>query len=280
MRRFASVGLPALAAWVVFAAEPRAGIAPVYSQATIVPAGSEEAGPLAPNSLVILYGENLSSATISRAGASAAGALMPTGLPGAGVTVKVNGLLAGLEYASPEAIVFVVPPELVPGTARIVVTRNSLNGPTVQVQLVDAAPTLLPLASGWALARRAGSGEWCLPDQGARPGEEILLYGTGWGAVRTPLPNLLIPDRPNELKARSSVRVLLEGIELEPERILYAGLVPGAPGLYQLRLRLPEWSPRDPEIRISVAGRLTRPGLRVAVSPASQLPADPVRTTQ
>lgn len=266
MRRRALRALPALAACAVFAAEPRASRAPVYSQATILNLGSGEAGQLAPNCLAVIYGENLSSATVSRLDAAPSAVLMPTQLPGAGVSVKVNGLLAGLEYASPEAVVFVVPPELTAGPARIVLTRNSLNGPSVQVQLREAAPSLLPLGDGWALARRAGTGEWILPGQGVRPGEEVILYGTGWGPLERQPASLLIPDKPNQLKFRTAVRVILDGVEAPGHLVQYAGVAPGAPGVYQLRFRLPEWCPPDPEIRVSIANSLTQPALRLPVS--------------
>jgi uncharacterized protein (TIGR03437 family) len=265
MRRLALRALPALAACAVFAAEPRASRAPVYSQATILNLGSGETGELAPNCLAVIYGENLSSATVSRLDAAPSAVLMPTQLPGAGLSVKVNGILAGLEYASPEAVVFVIPPELAAGPARIVLTRNSLNGPAVQVQLREAAPSLLPLGEGWVLARRAASAEWCLPDRGVRPGEEVIVYGTGWGPLQRQPTSLQIPDRPNELKSRATVRVVLNGIEAPGEFVLYAGVAPGAPGVYQLRFRLPEWCPPDPEIRLSVAGSLTQAGLRLPV---------------
>ncbi|MGC8760931.1 MAG: hypothetical protein ACP5UT_15445 [Bryobacteraceae bacterium] len=281
MRRLVFRALPALAACVGFAADPRASWAPVYSQATVLNLGSGKAGELAPNCLAVIYGENLSSATVSRLEAAPASKLMPTSLPGAGVSVKVNGLLAGLEYASPNAVVFVIPPELVPGPARIVLTRNSLNGPTVQVQLREAAPSLLPLDAGWAMARRADTLEWLAEGQTARPGEEVILYGTGWGALlRQPL-NLLIPDSLNELRARSAVRVVLEGMEAEPDRILYAGAAPGAPGIYQIRFVLPEWSGPDPEIRVAIGDRLTQPGLRLRVAAAPpQPPGERLRFTQ
>lgn len=266
MRRLALRALAALAAWTVFASEPRASRAPVYSLETILNLGSGEAGELAPNCLAVIYGENLSSATVSRLDAAPTAMRMPTQLPGAGVSVKVNGILAGLEYASPEAVVFVVPPELSAGPARIVLTRNALNGPAIQVQLREAAPSLLPLADGWVLARAAVSGEWILPERGVRPGEEVILYGTGWGPLERMPPSLQIPIGPNPLKFRSGVRVILEGMEAPGHLVQYAGLAPGAPGVYQLRFRLPEWCPPDPEIRVSISGSLTQPNLRLPVS--------------
>lgn len=280
MRRLALRALPALAACAVFAAEPRASRAPVYSQATIFPVGSGQPGELAPYSLAVIYGENLSSATVSRLEAAPSALLMPTLLPGAGVTVKVNGLLAGLEYASPEAVVFLVPPELVAGTAKIVLTRNSLNGPAVYVRLREAAPSLFPLEDGWALARRGDGAAWLLPDQPARPGDEVVLYGTGWGPLQRLPVNLLVPGHPNELRFRSSLQVLLDGREVEPDRILYAGVATGAPGIYELRFRLPEWCPPDPEIRLSISGSLTQPGLRIpAAAGGPQPPGQPARFT-
>ena len=281
MRRPALRALPVLAAYVVFAAENGTRMAPVYSQASIVNLGSGEAGELAPNTLAVIYGENLAGSTVSRIEAYPAATLLPTLLPATGVTVKVNGILAGIEYASPNAVIFVVPPELLPGPARVVLTRNGVNGPAVQIRLEETAPSLLPLDAGWTLARHGDSLEWCLPGHAAAPGGEVILYGTGWGAALRPPVNLLIPDKPYALKALDALRVFLGGIELGPGAIVFAGLVPGAPGLYQLRLRLPEWAGTNPEIRIAIGGRMSQPGLRLPVEgPPLQPDGQRMRSTQ
>lgn len=206
--------------------------------------------------------------------------MLPTVLPGTGVTVRVNGILAAVEYASPDAVVFVVPPELLPGSATVVLTRNGILGPAARVRLKEAVPVLLPMEEGWALARHAGSMEWCDEGRPLHPGEEVILYGTGWGpTMRRPI-NLQPPSRPNELKARDSLRIYLDGIELPGSDILYAGLSVGAAGVYEARIRLPEWTPRDPEIRLAIGEAVSQPELRLRVAPAQAQPAEErLRTT-
>lgn len=270
----------AAAACAVLAAPPGERWVPAYSKATILNLASG-LPELAPNTVAVVFGDNLSPIAASRAEAAANAVILPTTLPGTGLSVKVNGILAAVEYASPEAVVFIVPPELVAGSATIVVTRNGLNGPAVRLQLQESAPGLLPLDSGWALARDAATQEWSLPEKPAAPGSEIVVYGTGWGRTLRRLINLQPASQPSELKARDSLRVFLDGIEVPGECVLYAGVTPGAAGIYELRLRLPDWTPEDPEIRISIGEKLSQEGLRLRVAPSAMQPPDlRVRSTQ
>lgn len=272
--------LLAAAAYAVHAAPPGERWAPAYSQTSILNLASG-LPELAPNTVALIIGEHLSPVVSSRAEAALNAAVLPTVLPGTGVSVKVNGILAAIEYASPNAVVFIVPPELVAGPASIVLTRNGLNGPTVHVQLQETVPGLLPLESHWALARDAANLDWRLPEHPAAPGDEILLYGTGWGQTLRRSINLQSASRPSELKARDSLQVFLNGIEVPRDLVFYAGVSPGTAGIYELRLRLPDWTPEDPEIRISIGGKRSQEGLRLRVDPSRLQPPDVrVRSTQ
>lgn len=272
MRRPLAGVLSAAAAIAVFAAPPGERWAPAYSSATVCNLGSGEPGRLAPNTLAVVFGSNLSRGTASRADLSTNPVVLPTALPGTGVTVKVNGLLAAVEYASPEAVVFVIPPELTPGPATVVLTTNSVNGPAVRLQLQEAAPSLLPLDSGWALVRDAESLAWSLPEEPVHPGATVTLYGTGWGPTLRPPINLQTAARPSELRARGAVRVYLDGMEVPADQMLYAGLSVGSAGLYELRFRLPLWTPPNPEVRLAIGTELSQPGLRIPVAPPEMQP--------
>lgn len=270
----------AAAASAVLAAAPGERWAPAYSQASILNLASG-LPELAPNTLAVIYGQDLSPIVTSRVEAAPNAAILPTTLLGTGVTVKVNGMLAAIEYASPQAVVFIVPPEFVAGPVSIVLTRNGVNGPTVRVQLQDHAPGLLPLESSWALARDAQTLDWRQPDSPAAPGDEIVLYGTGWGQTLRRAINLQPASQRSELRARDSLAVYLDGIEVPREFISYAGVSPGTAGIYELRLRLPAWTPADPEIRISIGGRPSQEGLRLRVDPSRvQPPEARARSTQ
>jgi uncharacterized protein (TIGR03437 family) len=68
-------------------------------------------------------------------------------------------------------------------------------------------------------------------------------------------------------------QVLLGGQPVEANRIAYVGVMPGFAGLYQINLRLPETLENDPEVRIGLAGQLSRTGLRLPVrAPESKSP--------
>lgn len=271
--RFAGAPL-VLAACAVMAAPPDERWAIFYGNDSIYVLGGGEAGQLAPNTLAVVFGENLGTGVVSRADVAPDPVVLPVLLPGAGVTVRVNGILAALEYASPDAVVFIVPPELLPGPATVVLTRNGLLGPTARVRLKEAVPVLLPLETGWALARHAGSQEWCVAERPLRPGDEVILYGTGWGpTLRRPI-NLQPAARPNELKDKGLMRIYLDGIELPADRVLYAGLTVGASGIYEVRFRLPEWTSVDPEVRIAIGEALTQPDIRLRVAPSLSQPAE------
>lgn len=270
----------AAAACAVLAAPPGERWAPAYSQSSILNLASG-LPELAPNTVAVIFGNALSPFVASRTEAAPNAAVLPTTLPGTGVTVKVNGILAAIEYAAPNAVVFIVPPELIAGPATIVLTRNGLNGPAVRVTLQEAAPGLLPLDSYWAMTRDAATLEWRLPERPAAPGSEIILYGTGWGQTLRRSINLQPVTRPSELKDRGLLRVLLDGIEVPPDHVSYAGVSPGTAGIYELRFRLPGWTPEDPEIRIAIGDRLSQEGLRLRAAPTIlQPPGTRVRSTQ
>lgn len=270
----------AAAACAVLAAPPGERWAPAYSQTSILNLASG-LPELAPNTVAVIFGDHLSPIVASRMEAGQSAAVLPTMLPGTGTSVKVNGILAAIEYASPGAVVFIVPPDLIAGPATIVLTRNGLNGPTVRMQLQEAAPGLLPLDSRWALVRDAETKEWRLPENPAVPGGEIVLYGTGWGRTLRRSINLQPASQPSELRARDTLRVFLDGMEAPADLLLYAGVSPGTAGIYELRMRLPDWTPEDPEIRISIADRLSQEGLRIRVDRSRLQPPDlRVRSTQ
>lgn len=261
-------GVPAalaLLASAVLASEPGQRQAPFYSAQSVVNLATGRAGDLTPNTLAVIYGTDLSSSTRARGEVDPAGHSIPYVLPGTGVTVKVNGLLAGIEFASPEAVVFIVPPDLLPGPARIVLTRNSLNGPVVQTVLQAVAPALLPLEEGWLLARHAATLEWVSADKPAARGEDIIFYCTGLGPTVLPLVNRSPAAEPSEIKGKDGLHVFLDGAEVDRESILYAGITVGAAGIYEIRARLPAWIGSAAAVRISLGGRWSQDGLKLHV---------------
>ncbi len=90
----------------------------------------------------------------------------------------------------------------------------------------------------------------------------IVLYGNSTGAVGPPVPagwslcaeSVCAPGLSN-VKLRRLIRtpqVLTGSVPVPRERILFAGLVPEYPGLYQINLIVPEGVARGPEVPFSV----------------------------
>jgi uncharacterized protein (TIGR03437 family) len=60
-------------------------------------------------------------------------------------------------------------------------------------------------------------------------------------------------------------QVYLDGTPLDPSKVLYAGLTPGWPGLYQIDLVLPDDAGPNPEIRVAIGAQVSASGLKLAV---------------
>jgi uncharacterized protein (TIGR03437 family) len=245
-------------------------LAPCYSADTVINIASGAAGALAPNTLVALYGTNLSYSQRAVAPADIAAGQLPTTLPGVGVQVLVGGEPIGypsqLYLVSPNQINFLVPSIANAGDVIIRVFRDGVFGPALQMKLAAAAPALFRLEPGVALVSRFDY-SLVTPQAPARPGEWVILWATGMGAVTPPLPYGMLPTKPAWIQQPEQFRVLLDGVAVAPERIAYAGLAVGYAGLYHVNLKLPPDAPRDPEIRLSVGDANSPGGVRLPVAP-------------
>ena len=117
-------------AWLVLAALSSGaawGQAPAYSAAGIVNASNYAPGPFAPNSVISIFGSNLSWSTHALAAADISGANLP--LTMAGVQVIVSNWPAALLYVSPTQINFIVPSDEIAGDVQVRVVRQGVTGP-------------------------------------------------------------------------------------------------------------------------------------------------------
>lgn len=252
--------------------------APTYTADSIVNLASGERGYLAPNTLAAICGKNLAPYGRVRRDSDLQGNYLPFQLPGSGVTVKVSGLLAPVESISPEVVTFLVPSELRPGPVTVVLTYNGLNGPTLRLQLAAAAPAWFQHDTGWALARHRESMEWVDETNPTRAGEPVILYLGGLGDTQPVLPYREFPRDPVPLAVLP--RLSFDGIVVEESRILYVGLTPNFPGVYEVDVVLPQTLARDPALRLEVPGGSTAAGTRLRFEPTPQPVTAPVRSTR
>ena len=222
-----------------------AGALPQVSRnATLNAASYEKYVPLAPGTLVSVFGTNLGTST-----ASASTTPLPTSL--ADVRAQLGGKDMGLVYASSGQVNAQVPTDLVPGTtASLVVTVRGVAAAPDQITVADARPGIFALNSAgtgqgavqiWneayadILAAPAGS----VPGRQARPanrGEYLIIYCTGLGTTEPAVATGMAAPSSPLATVKTAVTVSIGGIQVTPT---FAGLSPGYVGLYQVNVQVP-----------------------------------------
>jgi uncharacterized protein (TIGR03437 family) len=207
----------------------------VVCTASYAPAGT----PVAPGEFVTLFGSNL-----ARSAQQTSAATFPLVLNG--VTVAFNGIPAAVYAVAPDRIYTIVPYGLQGPTAKV--TVSNLDGTSsVTVPVAASTPGVFSLdQSGAGAGAILHSNFSVVTDQSpARKGEVVAIYLTGLGKVTpavadgrggaaNPLSRTNIP--PGSTCDSNSLCVLIGG---KPAEILYAGLAPGLPGVYQINATVP-----------------------------------------
>lgn len=175
-----------------------------------------------------------------------------------GVCVTVGGTSAPVFGASNAQVNFQVP-SVAAGNAAVQViagcgTANPLtsNGVTVPVQaatpeffyFVQNTNGINPVAATDAITGAGIAAANLFPGSGfapAHPNEYVVVYATGFGGTNPAVapgafPTALAQVTPN-------VTVTLGGVAIPAANVLYAGVTPGSPGLYQLNLLIPVNTP-------------------------------------
>jgi uncharacterized protein (TIGR03437 family) len=234
---------------------------PLYTPSSIVNSANLNSPPLASNTIATIYGKDLAFATRGLTPEEIRGGLLPAVLIGTGVRVTVNNIGAAIYYVSPTQINFLMP-DVRPGEVAIRVSRDSLYGPEVRVPTGDASPALFQMDPEFAIATRA-DGSLLSRDAPGRPREVIVLYATGLGLTRPRFLNGEVPSSAAVLERLAEFRILIADKQLVPADVLYAGVAPGFPGLYQINLRLPADFEPNPVVRIGLGEVLSPAGVRI-----------------
>jgi uncharacterized protein (TIGR03437 family) len=177
---------------------------------------------LAPGALLEAFGEELA--------ASVKQSVTPANLPfhlGA-TSVCMAGEAAPLLLAEPGMVRGLTPWSLEPGVANAVAFRAGAASAPADVEVREAAPGILSSA-----VFRPGLPCPVNEDNGAPPGAYLEVYGTGLGAGLAPQVNGIGPGAP--VGASVQPKAWLGPYAIP---VLYSGLFPGAPGVYQTNVRL------------------------------------------
>jgi uncharacterized protein (TIGR03437 family) len=142
----------------------------------------------------------------------------------AGSSVTVNGESAPVLAALPFQINAEIPPDIPTGTAAVAVSSGA-GSATAQIAIDSVAPEIFLLSSTQAAITNQDNTLNTASNPASR-GAVIVIYGTGFGAV-SPAGGLS--------PVKAAVSVVIGGTMLTPA---FAGLTPGAVGLYQVNLAL------------------------------------------
>ena len=147
----------------------------------------------------------------------------------AGSSVTVNGESAPVLAALPFQINAQIPPDIPSGTATLALTSGA-GSATAQIAISSVAPEIFMLSSAQAAITNQDNSLNTASNPASR-GAVIVIYGTGFGVVGS-------AGGLNPVKAPLSV--VIGGATLTPA---FAGLTPGAVGLYQVNVVLPTTMP-------------------------------------
>jgi uncharacterized protein (TIGR03437 family) len=178
------------------------GRPPAARLRALVNGASFQDGPVAPGSLVSLFGSNLVPAA-----------------PSGDASLSVNGVPAALLFASPGQINAQLPAGLPPGPTTAVLQQPGMPPAAIRFTIASAAPGIFTRGPDLAAAENEdGSLNSAANPAGAN--SAVTVYVTGLGT--TPA---------------DQITAMIGGHAV---RVSYAGPAPGSPGVNQVTLRVPE----------------------------------------
>jgi len=228
---------------------------------------------VSPGSWIEIYGANLAATTRGWFTSDFTGPNAPTSIDG--VKVTIGGRSAFVDYVSPGQVNALVPSDVPVGPAQLVVS-----GPTgtsdpyiIAVQSVEpgllAPPSFQVGGIQYVAALSSDFKSFMLPagaipgvqSRPAKPGESVILYGVGFGGVTPSLSAGTLVSQQNALSNPIEIR-----FGNVPVTLSFAGLAPGATGLYQFNLVVPN-VPDNPAVPLtfSLTGTIPSQTLFIAV---------------
>jgi uncharacterized protein (TIGR03437 family) len=201
---------------------------------------------VAPGSWIEIYGQNLAGGAREWATSDFTNNVAPQQL--GGVSVTIAGKPAFIRYVSPGQINAQVPDDIGTGPVPVVVTNCAGSSAAATVNATATLPGILAPASfkvdgkQYAAVQLADGSFAGDPSEisGAsrpvKPGEAIVLYGIGFGAVNPATAAGAIANGSTHITGDLKIRFG----QIEAAAIPYAGLAANFVGLYQFNVTVPD----------------------------------------
>jgi uncharacterized protein (TIGR03437 family) len=194
---------------------------------------SSVGAPVAPGSVLQIYGSNLSLQTL-------AATTTPLTTSLGGTSVLIGGIPAPLYFVSPGQINAQAPFELpAGGQYQVQVTSDGATGAPESIYMAPVSPALASLPTGAIIAEHTDY-SLVTVDSPAKPGETILIYLSGLGATDTPVGSGAASPFSPLAHALTAPTVILNG---QTAPVAFYGLSPGGVGLYQINFQVPPETP-------------------------------------
>jgi len=240
---------------------------------TLVANAEGETPIIAPNTWVEVKGANLSKSSDTRIWQAAdfVNGQMPVALDGVGVTV--NGKNAFIYYISPTQINILTPPDAMPSSVAVQVTRGNTSSTPTMVTAAALSPSLFVINGGpYVVAQHSSDYSLIGPPSlypgsttPAKPGETVVLYANGFGPTSQAVLSGAITQSGN----LSPLPVVTIGGMAAS--VWYAALI--SPGLFQLNVTIPANAPNgDNPLVVGVNGVAASPVGLITVQGAGPAP--------
>ena len=220
-------------------------------------------GPVAPGSLISVFGNNLAPLTTS-----AGSVPLPTFLADACITV--NNLPIPLLYLSAGQINGQLPFEVNGAASMVIHTPGGVSDP-FNFQVSAAAPGLFSSDfSGQAptpipIILRAFNQQPVTPSNPAHRGDILVMFGTGFGNVSPGLGSGQAAPVGALFNTTLTPTVTIGGVQAE---VLFSGLAPGFVGLNQLNVKVPLNAPLGFQVPLQItSGGVSTQTFLVRVQP-------------
>ncbi len=215
---------------------------------------------VAPGSLVSLFGSGFAAPGTVFAASTAK---LPATL--GDVSVTFNGITAPVSYVIPGQINAQVPWKTT-NPAKVVVTVKGASSPPLSIPIAPVAPGVFA-ASGHAIAINQdgtlAAPEGAIPGlitHPALPGDIIILYATGLGAVDPPIDDGAPAS--DALRMAATPEVLIGGVSAH---VSFAGLTPQFAGVNQLNVEVPDVPTGNQPVQINAGGILSTDQTSMAI---------------
>jgi uncharacterized protein (TIGR03437 family) len=220
---------------------------PVLSSANPVVNGGSFTPAFASGEWVTIFGENLAPDSRQWAASDFMGNNLPTSLDG--VSVSMDGIPAYVGYISPGQINVLAPDDPASGKVSVQVTSGSVSSQSVLVNKQEFVPAFFMSSGSKYIVATHADNSLIGSASPAQPGEEIVLWGTGFGPTNPVAPSGQLITAPADLA--NTVTVTVGGVAALVD---FAGLV--APGLDQINVIVPTGLPAGDQLVVASVGEV------------------------